>query len=160
MQAQWTIQLDTHLYSCFNTSLLICEEDNARYATDEEQIDFLNRLIQIDLEELKDAYLIERLDIFREHLMALNFTPEFFHCWNEVAPNSYTEYLKIEHQENKKIVACFKVNTTQGIKNQEIIDLVGEIESISVTKYEIAKDSKIGSIKLQLLDLGIHELKA
>lgn len=160
MQAQWKIQLDNHIYGCFNKQLLICEEDQTRVATDEEQIDFLNRLIQIDLEDLKGAYLIERLDIFREHLTALNFIPEFFHCWNEVAPNSYTEYLKIEHQENKNGVACFKVNTTQGILNDEIIDIVGEIESISVTKYEIAKDSKIGSIKLQLLDLGIPELKA
>lgn len=160
MKAQWTIQLESQLYGCLDKKLLIYTNDIARYATEDEQTEFLNRLMMIDLDELKGAYLVERLDLFREHLTALNFSSEFFHCWNEVAPNSYTEYLKIIHQENNQVVTCFKVTTTQGITNQEVIDVVGEIENIDLTKYEIAKDSKIGSIKLQLLDLGIHELKA
>lgn len=160
MQAQWTIQLDSQLYGCLNQKLLIYTNDVAQYATDAEQIEFLNRLIMIDLDELKGAYLVERLDLFREHLTALNFSSEFFHCWNEVAPNSYTEYLKITHQENHQVVTCFKTITTQAIANQEIIDIVGTIENIETHKYEIAKDSKIGSIKLQLLDLGIQELQA
>ena len=99
--------------------------------------------------------------IFREHLKALNFNIEFFHAWNEVSANSYTEYTKIEHQEDKEILACYKVITTQGLSdNHEIIDIVGALEPIEPTKYEVAKDSKIGSIKLQLLDMGITEMKA
>lgn len=160
MKPQWTIQLNSAIYGCLHKQLLICSADSARYATAEEQIEFLTHLIHIELDELNGAYLIERLDVFREHLTALNFECEFFHCWNEVAANSYTEYLKIEHQENKKVVSCFKVVTLQSIKNNQIIDVVGEIECLDLSKYEIAKDSKIGSIKLQLLDLGIHHLKA
>ena len=51
-------------------------------------------MIKMELDELQDAYLIERVDIFREHLKALNYNIEFFHAWNEVSANSYTEYTK------------------------------------------------------------------
>ena len=51
--------------------------------------------------------------------------------------------------------------TTQSLsETNEIIDVVGALEKIELTKYEVAKDSKIGSIKLQLLDMGITEMKA
>ena len=42
MQAQWTIQLDSQLYGCLNQKLLIYTNDVAQYATDAEQIEFLN----------------------------------------------------------------------------------------------------------------------
>ena len=64
-----------------------------------------------------------------------------------------------EHEKDKEIIACYKVITTQGLSdNHEIIDIVGALEPIEPTKYEVAKDSKIGSIKLQLLDMGITEI--
>ena len=161
MHAEWKIQLNTKVYGCYQQQLTMYEDNQTRLATKEEQQTFLNDLMTIELDDLKDAYLIERIDIFREHLKALNFNIEFFHAWNEVSANSYTEYTKIEHQEDKEIIACYKVITTQGLSdNHEIIDIVGALEPIEPTKYEVAKDSKIGSIKLQLLDMGITEMKA
>ncbi len=161
MQAEWKIQLNTKVYGCYQQQLTIDVAEETRLASVEEQKDFLNNLMTIELDELQDAYLIERIDVFREHLKALNFEIEFFHAWNEVSANSYTEYTKIQHQEIKEIVTCYKVITTQGLsENNAIIDIVGALEKIESTKYEVAKDSKIGSIKLQLLDMGITELKA
>ncbi|MDE5977557.1 MAG: hypothetical protein K2G70_03715 [Turicibacter sp.] len=161
MKSEWTIQLNNHIYGCYEQQLTVEKKSDAHLATKEEQIAFLNELMTIELDELKDAYLIERVDTFREHLKALNFDIEFFHAWNEVSANSYTEYTKIEHQKDKEIVACYKMITTPEIsKNQEIIDKVGPLEAIELTKYEVAKDSKIGSIKLQLLDMGLTEMKA
>lgn len=161
MQAEWRIELDTNVYGCYEKQLTIDEGETTRLATDEEYHNFLQELMTVEIDELKDAYLIERLDLFRQHFEALNFETEFFHAWNEVAANSYTEYAKIEHKENKDLVATYKVITLQGLsETNEIIDIVGEIESIPPKQYEIAKDSKIGSIKLQLLDMGITEIKA
>lgn len=161
MQAEWKIQLNTKVYGCYQQQLTLDEKNHTRLATINEQKDFLNDLMTIELDELQDAYLIERVDIFREHLKALNYNIEFFHAWNEVSANSYTEYTKIQHQETNEIVACYKVITTQSLsETNEIIDVVGALEKIELTKYEVAKDSKIGSIKLQLLDMGITEMKA
>ncbi|MDO4924665.1 MAG: hypothetical protein Q3980_03240 [Turicibacter sp.] len=161
MQAEWRIQLDTSIYGCYQQQLTVDENDTTRLATNEEYHTFLQELMTIEIDELKDAYLIERIDLFRQHLKALNFETEFFHAWNEVSANSYTEYAKIENKENKELVATYKVVTLQGISEEnEIIDIVGTIESIPPKQYEIAKDSKIGSIKLQLLDMGITEMKA
>ncbi|MBQ4163520.1 MAG: hypothetical protein IJD87_00395, partial [Turicibacter sp.] len=158
MKAEWKIQLNTKVYGCYQQQLTLDEKNHTRLATIDEQKDFLNDLMTIELDELQDAYLIERVDIFREHLKALNYNIEFFHAWNEVSANSYTEYTKIQHQEINEIVACYKVITTQSLsETNEIIDVVGALEKIELTKYEVAKDSKIGSIKLQLLDMGITE---
>lgn len=161
MQAEWKIQLETSIYGCYQQQLTIDENNITRLATKEEYQTFLQELMTIEIDELKDAYLIERIDLFRQHFNALNFETEFFHAWNEVSANSYTEYAKIEHKENKELVAAYKVVTLQGIsEDHKIIDLVGAVESIPSKQYEIAKDSKIGSIKLQLLDMGITEMKA
>lgn len=161
MQAEWKIQLNHQIYGCYEQQLTIDDNEQTRLATVEEQQLFLNELMTIELDDLIGAYLIERLDLFREHLKALNYDIEFFHAWNEVCANSYTEYTKIQQQSNPNIISCYKVITTQGLsESNEIIDQVGALEAISSIKYEAAKDAKIGSIKLQLLDMGITEMKA
>ena len=80
MQAEWKIQLNTKVYGCYQQQLTMDEDNQTRLATKEEQQTFLNDLMTIELDDLKDAYLIERIDIFREHLKALNFNIEFFHA--------------------------------------------------------------------------------
>ena len=58
-------------------------------------------------------------------------------------------------------MVCYKQVTLPHVtKEGKIIDKIGDLQCIDKTKYEVAKDSKIGSIKLQLLDMGISEIKA
>ena len=161
MKPEWKIQLNHTVYGCYQQQLILENEQFTRLATPQENITFLHDLMSIELDDLKEAYLIERIDLFREHLKALNFSIEFFHCWNEETANSYTEYTKIAHSQENEIVVCYKQLTLPHVtKEGKIIDKIGDLQCIDKTKYEVAKDSKIGSIKLQLLDMGISEIKA
>lgn len=161
MTPEWKIQLNNKIYGCYCQQLLIEDNQNSRLATLEEAKLFLQELMTIELDDLKDAYLIERVDLFRDHLKALNFSIEFFHSWNEESANSYTEYVKIMHPQEQDLLVCYKqVTLPKATKEGQIADEIGPLQAIEPAKYEVAKDSKIGSIKLQLLDLGITEIIA
>lgn len=163
MNAEWAISLDGNvIYGCIERSLWIKDsEDEGRVASVEEQQSFIKQLLTLDVEEFDDAYLADRIDMYRDHFSTLGYEIEMFHCWNEVAPGSYSEYLKVYDMKNNDMSIAFSCIANPIVSKQgQIVDQIGSVENIAIAKYEAAKDRKIGSLKLQLLDMGMSELKA
>lgn len=163
MNTEWAISLDGKtIYGCLERTLWIKEgEENGRVASVEEQKSLISKLLTLDVEEFDGAYLADRIDMYRDHFSMLDYVVEQFHCWNEVAPGSYSEYLKIYHPNQTEMSIAFSCISIPTISNEnEIVDEIKKVEMISIPTYEAAKDRKVGSLKLQLLDLGITELKA
>ena len=163
MNTEWAISLDGKtIYGCIERTLWIKDsEEEGRVASIEDQKAFISQLLSLDVEEFDGAYLADRIDMYRDHFSMLDYEVEQFHCWNEVAPGSYSEYLKVYHPNQAEMSVAFSCISTPVVSNQgDIVDEIGKVETISTPKYEAAKDRKIGSLKLQLLDLGITELKA
>ena len=163
MNTEWAISLDGKtIYGCLERTLWIkVSDEEGRVASTEEQKSFISQLLTLDVEEFDGAYLADRIDMYRDHFSMLDYEVEQFPCWNEVAPGSYSEYLKIYHPNQIEMTIAFSCISTPTISNEnEIVDEIKKVEIISIPKYESAKDRKIGSLKLQLLDMGITELKA